>query len=103
MEVNKLEASILDLAVSGFSKVEYLGMDHYLHSSSTVWVVFYPNANKPHYQAFKAVEEVPEGRLPWTVDNRRIGKEGVGYPTLGGAIEAASFEYSLISRRSMRL
>lgn len=49
------------------------GMTSWLHKEEDVWVTFYPKATEgPIYIAFHAVESVPEGRMPWTVNNRSI-------------------------------
>lgn len=34
-----------------------------------------PFVRAAHWQAYKAVKRVPTGKLPWSVDNRRIGPE----------------------------
>lgn len=62
-----------------------------LHLTKPVWVVEYAALpGRPrHWQAYRAVAHVPAGRQPWTVDNRRIGVDAIGYPTADLAMAAA--------------
>ena len=61
-----------------------------MHPAKPVWVVEYPATQiKPRFwQAYRAVAPVPRGRMPWTVDNRRIGTEA-GFPSSEAAVTAA--------------
>jgi hypothetical protein len=65
----------------------------WLHKSGVVWVVHYPLATPPHYQAYKVADYidartvVKRGRDPWTVDNRALRPDG--FRTLEGAQQAA--------------
>jgi hypothetical protein len=44
----------------------------YLHRTKHTFVIQYEKDDGMRYQAYRAVAKVPKGRLPWTVDNRRI-------------------------------
>ena len=46
-------------------------------------------ARPEHWQAYRMTEKPKSGRAPWGHQNARIGVDGVGYPTLQAAIEAA--------------
>jgi hypothetical protein len=75
-----------------FQQVERLcGSMCWLHETKPVFVVEYSatNVRGRHFQAYRAVEKVPKGRNPWTVDNRRIGNES-GFQTLEEAQTAAN-------------
>ena len=63
----------------------------WLHETKPHWIVHYPatRATAAHYQAYRAVERVKEGREPWSADNRRIGSPD-GFRTLGDAMQAAA-------------
>ncbi len=63
----------------------------WLHETKPHWIIQYQatRATAAHYQAYRAVERVPQGRNPWTVDNRRIGSPD-GFATLEQAIQAAA-------------
>jgi hypothetical protein len=60
-----------------------------LHKSAPAWVVNYPATldRAEHWQAYRAVAPVPAGRMPWTVDNRRIGSDR-GFPSIEAAVAA---------------
>jgi hypothetical protein len=61
------------------------------HNSKPVWVTFYPavdGVRPAHYIPYRAVQAVPAGRKPWTVDNRRIGSDR-GFSALEDALNAA--------------
>jgi hypothetical protein len=62
---------------------------YWQHDQYPVWVVHYPATHRAaaHYQGYKAVERVPNGRVPFTVDNRRVGPE-FGFKTLDEAMIA---------------
>ena len=62
----------------------------YLHNEKPVWVVQYDatEVRPEHWQGYYAVAPVPKGRMPWSVDNRRIGTER-GFPSLEAAITAS--------------
>lgn len=65
----------------------------WLHTSRPVWIRYYEpieGARLGFYQAYRAVEHVPKGRDPWTVDNRRIGHVNYGFKTLEDAMDAAN-------------
>ena len=59
----------------------------WLHASGTRWVTGYePIGDRTQtFRAYRAIEHVPKGRLPWTVDNRHIGGS---YRTLDAALTA---------------
>lgn len=64
----------------------------WMHKTKAVWIVFYEaveGVRLAYYQAYRAVNPVPAGREPWTVDNRRIGDANHGFPTLEAAMQAA--------------
>ena len=71
---------------SKFSEVKRPYGNCWLHNTKHVWIVEYPStrARARHFQAYRAVQPVPKGRDPWTVDNRRIGGED-GYETFEAA------------------
>lgn len=75
--------------IENFTKVSRPHGECWLHNSRPVWIVEYSGTRVrgPFFQAYKAVEKVPAGRDPWTVDNRRIGTED-GFQTLQEAAEA---------------
>ena len=60
-----------------------------VHSEKPVWIVHYQatQVKGEHWQAYKAVLPVPIGRIPWSVDNRRVGSD-MGFQTLEAAMEA---------------
>lgn len=62
----------------------------HLHNAKPVWVVHYPATQDraEFWQGYRAVVKVPSGRMPWTVDNRRIGSDR-GFPSLEAALVAA--------------
>lgn len=62
----------------------------YVHTGAPVFVVHYDatDVRAEHWQGYRAVVKVPAGRMPWTVDNRRIGGER-GFASLDAALEAA--------------
>lgn len=64
--------------------------DCWLHSGGQRFICFYPGTDvrAEHYQAYRAVVSVPAGRMPWTVDNRRIGTDR-GFATFDEAVQAA--------------
>ncbi len=64
----------------------------WMHKTKAVWIVFYEaveGVRLAYYQAYRAVNPVPTGRAPWSVDNRRIGPADHGFPSLEAAMEAA--------------
>lgn len=62
----------------------------YLHNTKPVFVTHYEatDVRSEHWQAYRAATTVPAGRMPWTVDNRRIGSDR-GFPSLDAALAAA--------------
>jgi hypothetical protein len=73
-----------------------------VHNSKPIWIVRY-NYNtsggiqreQVNWQVYYPTVKVPEGRHPWTVDNRRIGN-GEGFKTLPQALDVAeSFDFDL--------
>lgn len=62
----------------------------WVHKSRPIWVTHYPSTRlrAAFFQAYRAIQKVPAGRAPWTVDNRRIGSED-GFETLEQAVHAA--------------
>jgi hypothetical protein len=77
-----------------FNKVERDCGFVWMHDSAPVWIVKYdaittgPHRRAAFYQAYRAVQPVPKGRMPWSIDNRRIGTED-GFATLTAAQQAA--------------
>lgn len=79
-----------------FRLVERPYGDAWLHQDAPVWVVRYegvPGSQTHRYDSWQAYRpragvNVPEGRDPWTVDNRMLGPEG-GFPTPEQAFRAA--------------
>jgi hypothetical protein len=66
-------------APADFEVIERPTGEVLLHRSAHVWIVHYENTRAPDvYRAYRAVQRVPNGRWPWTVDNRAIGsRDGV--------------------------
>jgi hypothetical protein len=81
--------------ITKFKKITRHGSETWQHLTAPVWIVRYEGieGSNTHrydkYQAYRAVEKMPNGRDPWTVDNRRIGPEN-GYSTLDKAFIAAN-------------
>lgn len=69
-----------------FRVVRRPGQRVWLHVSKPVWIVFYPFME--FFQVYRAIEHVPEGRNPWTIDNRVIGPKE-GFTSLAAAMRAA--------------
>lgn len=66
------------MSLENYTQVERLhGSTCWLHNTKNVWIVEYQASRiRPHhYQTYKAVQPVPKGRMPWTIDNRRMGPE----------------------------
>lgn len=62
-----------------------------MHATKPVWIVRYGDYERggtKFWQAYRAVDTLPKGRMPWTVDNRRIGTDK-GFKTLRDALNAA--------------
>lgn len=51
--------------------------DCWLHDTKPMWIVHYPatGVRAEFWQAYRAVAKIPTGRMPWTVDNRRVGTD----------------------------
>lgn len=66
-------------------------MDVWLRPDAPVWIVLFEAipgySTSEHYRAYRAVEKPKPGRMPWTVDNRSLNKDG--YATLAAAMAAA--------------
>lgn len=64
----------------------------WLHKSGTMFISFSPvtNVRGAHFQAYAAKDKVPAGRDPWTVDNKRLGRDGYGFPTFEAAAAAVA-------------
>lgn len=63
--------------------------DCWLHNAQPIWIVHYPvlkEQRKPSFIAYRAVDYLPAGRDPWTVNNRRCGE----YNTIEEAMAAYS-------------
>lgn len=74
-------------------KFQIVGRPHgscWLHKCKPMWIVHYPLAKKPHYQAYRPADWIGandlRGRDPWTVDNRAFRQNG--YETLEQAMSA---------------
>ena len=74
-----------------FKKIHHPHQSYWLHESKPVFISHYPatRARGEYYQAYKAIQPVPAGRMPWTIDNRRIGGED-GFLTLEEAMGAGN-------------
>ena len=74
-----------------FTKEQRQGREVWRHKSKPHWIVHYPSTKVrgAHYQAYRAVEKVPQGHGPWTVDNRRMGGDD-GFESLESAMQAAA-------------
>jgi hypothetical protein len=65
-----------------FTKVDRGGETVWLHKTRPVWIVYYEAIENSHsfryafWQPYKAIGKVPHGRMPWTVNNEKIGREG---------------------------
>lgn len=78
---------------SDFTIIEQPYGSHWLHADGRHFISFYPlveGVRAAHYQAYSSKAKPPKGRYPWTVDNRRIGRDGYGFPTLEEAMRACS-------------
>lgn len=67
---------------------EHPGGRAWLHVSGSKWIVKYDaikGVRAAVFCAYKSIEKLPAGRMPWTVDNRRIGGE---YRTITEAKDA---------------
>lgn len=77
----------------GFRYIDRGGTDCWLHSSCEVWATRYEAIpgfrDYDVFYAYRAVERVPRGRMPWTVDNRSIGSKSEPFRTLAAAADAA--------------
>ena len=76
-----------------FHIIEHLGCRTWLHRTAPVWVREYVGQDiyqPTRYMAYKAIERVPEGRKPWTVNNVRVSSvHNTPGPAINAAIEAA--------------
>jgi hypothetical protein len=76
-----------------FHTIEHLGCRVWLHHTAPVWVreITGQDIHIPtRYMAYKAVERVPEGRKPWTVNNVRVSPVcTTPGPAINAAIDAA--------------
>lgn len=88
-----------------FRRVERGPGDAWLHESAPIWIVHYPGfpGSSSHrydsWHAYKAVQKVPAGRYPWTVDNRSIGGQD-GWATPEQAFRAARDEAKEMNREA---
>lgn len=60
-----------------FKKARLHGSSYFINSSLKTWVVRYPKIEGHHglfYVAYRIKAKLPKGRMPWTVDNERIGR-----------------------------
>jgi len=76
---------------SNFHTVERFDGTVWMHNTKPMWIVFYPYTSNPrasYYQAYRPADyvTVPKGRMPWTVDNRRLSTDG--FNTLEEAMNA---------------
>lgn len=76
-----------------FTEVQRPHGPAWLHNSGDKWIVHYNAVSPPFYQAYRAIDTVPKGRMPWTIDNRRIGTPH-GFKTLEQAMAAVTGETS---------
>jgi hypothetical protein len=79
-------------ALNNFDKISRPDMVArcWLHQTKPVWIVeCFANIRRAHhFQAFKALGEVPEGLHPWECPSQRIGDARHGFKTLEDAAEA---------------
>lgn len=63
----------------------------WVYKNGAVWVRYFDatSVRPGHWQAYRVVEKRTERRLPWGHKNARIGPEGVGYPSIDAAMNAA--------------
>jgi hypothetical protein len=65
-----------------FVEVDRNGQKVWLHKTRPVWIVYYEAIDGSQsfryafWQPYKAIAPVPRGRMPWTINNVKIGKEG---------------------------
>jgi hypothetical protein len=76
-----------------FHIIEHLGNRVWLHRTAPVWVREYVGQDiyQPvRYIAYKAIEPIPDGHKPWTVNNVRVSPVcTTPGPAINAAIEAA--------------
>ena len=67
----------------------------WMHTEKPHWIVFYEAfksdfmTRPAFYEAYRAIHPVPNGRKPWTIDNKRFST-GNGFRTLRQAMQAAA-------------
>ena len=75
--------------VDGFHVAEDAGgTPALIRNDRKAWVRHYPLAPRGKWQAYRLAEGLPAERMPWTVNNKRIGSES-GFLTFGAALDAA--------------
>jgi hypothetical protein len=86
--------------MSQFTYLVRDGLQTWLHSDKPVWITRYdavPGVRLECWHAYRSVKAPPKGRLPWTVDNKRIGS-AEGFPSLESAIEAVEAWLTAIAK-----
>lgn len=76
--------------VGDFVKVERPVGPCWQHNSKPCWIVYYPAAYPPRYEAYTVkpyVSEITKTRLPWTLENMRLSRGG-GFKTFDDAVKA---------------
>lgn len=75
--------------MSDFTLIEEPHGSHWLHDDGRHFISFYEKTEGvSYYQAYRSTAQPPKGHMPWTVDNRRLGRDGYGFPTLEAAMQA---------------
>jgi len=82
MIVNNLLTHMNDAKAQGllprFAATEDYGSARFTRKDAPrVWVTHYDGIDRDHpehYAIYRALQEIPVGRMPWTVDNCRVGK-----------------------------
>jgi len=76
------------MSLENYSNVERPHGSCLLHNDKHVWIVEYAatRVRPRHWQTYTAIHPVPNGRDPWTINNRRLGPED-GIETLEKAVE----------------
>ena len=89
--------------MSDFTHIQEPYGDRWLNSDGLHFVSYYEaidGVRAAYWQAYRAAQKPARGRMPWTVDNRRIGRDGYGYSTLDAAMQACVAGVILKARRA---
>lgn len=77
--------------MSDFTQIHEPHGDHWLHADGRHFISHFEavdGVRAEYFQTYTSKDQPPKGRMPWTVDNRRIGRDGYGFPTLEAAMQA---------------